>query len=163
MLMVKYYKPMAQSDKPIYVVKCHKKILESASYSETETVAWRCSVKIVFLRYSKVWNFIKKGVLPNRAPISNRLHPAPPSAFQPPQSSLQHTQLYKNQNNTNNWANFPKFRPKFIFKFNSKLSFFPEDWHTWYVVDAHSESGLRFRPFTLAHMVSQECWFLFWL
>ena len=39
-------------------------------------------------------------------------------------------------------SNFPKFRPK-----NSKLSILTENWHTWYLGGADSESGFRFLKF----------------
>ena len=39
-----------------------------------------------------------------RAPTSTKLHPPPPSSFQPPLSSLQHPQQYLNQNIARNWA-----------------------------------------------------------
>ena len=65
-------------------------------------------------------NFL--GVLPNCAPSSTQLHPppssyihlhpAPPSSFQPPPSSLQHPQRYKNQNIERNWAIAPNLDGK---------------------------------------------------
>ena len=40
------------------------------------------------------------------------LHPAPPSSFQPPPSSLQHPQQYLNQNIARNWAISPNLGQK---------------------------------------------------
>ena len=40
------------------------------------------------------------------------LHPAPPSSFQPPPSSIQHPQQYLNQNITGNCAIFPNLGRK---------------------------------------------------
>ena len=41
-----------------------------------------------------------------------QLHPAPPSSFQPPTSSLQHSQQYLNQNIARNWAISPNLGQK---------------------------------------------------
>ena len=43
---------------------------------------------------------------------STQLHPAPPSWFQPPPSSLQHPQQYLNQNIARNWAISPNLGQK---------------------------------------------------
>ena len=48
-----------------------------------------------------------KCVLLNHAPVSTKLHPPPPCSFEPPPSSLQHSQQYSNQNVACNWAIFP--------------------------------------------------------
>ena len=40
------------------------------------------------------------------------MHPAPPSSFQPPPSSLQHPQRYSNQNIARHWAIFPNLGRK---------------------------------------------------
>ena len=40
----------------------------------------------------------------NFAPTYSQFHPAPPSPFQPPHSSQQHPERYKNQNIARNWA-----------------------------------------------------------
>ena len=44
--------------------------------------------------------------------ISNQLHPAPPSSFQPPLISLQHPQQYSNQNIARNWPISPNLGRK---------------------------------------------------
>ena len=49
----------------------------------------------------------------NRAPSSTQLHPPPPNSFQPPRSSLQHPQRYKNQNIARNWGISPNLGRKF--------------------------------------------------
>ena len=43
---------------------------------------------------------------------SIQLHPSPPSSFQPPPSSLQHPQRYKNQNIARNWSISPNLGRK---------------------------------------------------
>ena len=43
---------------------------------------------------------------------STKLHPPPPSSFQPLQSSLHHPQQYLNQNIARNWAISPNLDPK---------------------------------------------------
>ena len=43
---------------------------------------------------------------------SNQLHPPPPNSFQPPLSSLQHSQQYLNQNIARNWAISPNLGQK---------------------------------------------------
>ena len=77
-------------------------------------------------------------MLLNRAPISTQLHPPPSSLFQPPPNSLNviRTKIL------HVIGQFPKYRPK-----NPKLSILTENWHTWCLGDADSESGLRFLKF----------------
>ena len=43
---------------------------------------------------------------------STQLHPPPPNSFQPPTSSLQHSQQYLNQNIARNWAISPNLGQK---------------------------------------------------
>ena len=76
-------------------------------------------------------------------PSSIHLHPAPPSSFQPPPSSLQHPQQYLNENITGNCAIYPNLGHK------QKLSILTKNWHTWYIGGANSEAWLtllKFRP-----------------
>ena len=108
---------------------------------------------------------------------STQLHPHPPSSFQPPLSSLQHSQKYSNQNIARNWAISPNLGRKIqscpfwlkigshgilkllipnpdldFWNFNPKIHF-GEIW-------AQKVKVVRF-VWKLAHMVSQWCWFLF--
>ena len=51
--------------------------------------------------------YFRKWVLLNRGPTSTQLHPAPPSPFQLPSSSLQYPRQYLDQNIARNWAISP--------------------------------------------------------
>ena len=72
---------------------------------------------------------------------STKLRLPPSSSFQPPPSSLQHSQHSYNQNIACNWelGNFSKLRLK-----NSKFSIFTENWHTWYMEVVIPNPNLKF-------------------
>ena len=94
--------------------------------------------------YSKVKDHQKR-VLLNRSPNSTRLHPPPPSSFQPPPVSIYFDPAHFSLHPALSMllepklGNFPKFRPK-----NSTLSILTEIWHTWYLRMLIPNSGVRF-------------------
>ena len=74
-------------------------------------------------------------VLLNRAPSSTQLISVSTDFFSTPSALLKpeyHMYL----------GNFPKIRQK-----DSKMSVLLENWYTWYLESAHSESALRFLKF----------------
>ena len=106
-----------------------------------------------------------------------QLHPPPLSSFQPPPSSLQHSQQYSNLNIVRNWAIFPNLGrkilscpfclkigahgisrlliliPTLVFWISNPKFLFGQIWAKKFKV-------VHF-AWKLAHMVSQGCWFLF--
>ena len=121
-----------------------------------------------------------KCILLNRAPTSTKVPPPPSSSTRfhpPPPSSLQYPQQYSNQNIAHIWAIFPNLgqiiqscplwlkigshgilevlipNPDLDFEILTQKPFFGQIWSQKVKVVCF--------VWTLTHMVSQGCWFLF--
>ena len=93
--------------------------------------SWTTYCQITFVRSNSL-KLILNWVLLNHASSSTQLISAST------QLSAAPSRLFEPKYRTS-LGNFPKFRPK-----NSKLSIWTENWYTWYIGGADSESGLRF-------------------
>ena len=104
------------------------------------------------LKNEEKYDYKTERILLNCAPSSIHLHPAPPSSFQPPPSSMQHPQQYLHQNIAHNWTISPNLDRKI------KLSILTENWHSLYFGGADSESRHRFLKFRPWKSIFGQIW-----